>query len=393
VSSCHGLPRPGPATNGSAGTVAVVGGGVIGLSCAWRAASAGFTVTVHDPAPGSGASWIAGGMLAPVTEAVPGEQDLLALGAAALRRWPDFATELAAAGADPGLSLCGTLAVAVDPGDRDELERVAEQLARMGRQVEVLTGRAARRAEPALGPQVSRALLVPGDLSVDNRALIDALLTACHRAGVRFQRQRCAQVPSADAVVLAAGAHSAELHPVLHRAIRPVKGEILRLRSRPGTLLPPSRTVRAVVGGRRCYLVPRSGGRVVLGATQRETGFDTDVTAGGVLALLADAERVLPAIAEYALEEATAGLRPGSPDNLPLIGELEPGVLAATGHHRHGILLAPLTAEAVLALLRGEAVPAEAAIATPSRLTCGQPVSGDASHGSHAHSRGERSEP
>ncbi|MGH3795299.1 MAG: glycine oxidase ThiO [Pseudonocardiaceae bacterium] len=378
---------------GSGGTVAVVGGGVIGLSCAWRAASAGFTVVVHDPAPGSGASRVAGGMLAPVTEAVPAEPEVLALGAAALRRWPDFAAELTIAGADPGLSVRGTLVVALDPGDRAELDRLAEQLSRMGRRVEVLAGREVRRTEPSLGPQVRRALSVPGDLSVDNRALMDALLAACRGAGVRFHPQRCAQLPEADVVVLAAGAHSAALHPALHRAIRPVKGEILRLRSRPGTLAPPSRTVRAIAGGRHPYLVPRPGGRVVLGATQREIGFDTDVTAGAVLELLADAERVVPAIAEYALEETAVGLRPGSPDNLPVIGELEPGVLAATGHHRNGILLAPLTAEAVLALLRGEPVPEEAAPATPARLTCGQPVSGDASYSSHRHSRGERSDP
>ena len=126
-------------------------------------------------------------------------------------------------------------------------------------------------------------------------------------------------------------------------------------------------SARSSVGG-TVYLVPRDGGRLVLGATQREVGFDTDVTAGAVRELLADAERVLPAIAEYALEETAAGLRPGSPDNLPVIGELEPGVLAATGHHRHGILLAPLTADAVLALLRGEAVPVEVGPATPARL-------------------------
>jgi glycine oxidase len=131
---------------------------------------------------------------------------------------------------------------------------------------------------------------------------------------------------------------------------------------------PPARTVRAIVGGRHSYLVPRDDGRVVLGATQREVGFDTDVTAGSVRELLTDAERALPAIAEYHLEEAVAGLRPGSPDNLPVIGELEPGVLAATGHHRNGILLAPLTAEVILALLRGQAVPHEAGPATPGRL-------------------------
>jgi len=359
-------------------TVAVVGGGVIGLSCAWRAASAGFAVTLHDPAPGSGASRIAGGMLAPVTEAVPAEQKVLALGAASLRRWPDFAAELATAGADPGLQTRGTFAVALDPGDRAELDRLAEQLSGMGRQVDVLSGREARRAEPSLGPQVRRALSVPGDLSVDNRALLNALLMACRSAGVEFDGRRCTALPAADVVVLAAGAHSAGLHPALARVIRPVKGEILRLRSRPGTLPPPSRTVRAIVSGRHSYLVPRNGGWLVLGATQREVGFDTDVTAGAVRELLADAERVLPAIAEYTLHETAAGLRPGSPDNLPVIGELEPGVLAATGHHRNGILLAPLTADAVLALLRGEAVPVEAGPATPARLQ---------------HSRGLRSEP
>lgn len=308
-------------------------------------------------------------MLAPVTEASPIEPEVFALGAASLRRWPDFAAELTSAGGDPRLRAGGTLVVAVDPGDRAELDRVAEQLSRMERPVESLTARQARHAEPALGPQVCRALLVREDLSVDNRALLRALLVACRSVGVRFHRQRCRQLPSADAVVLAAGAHSAALHPVLEHTIRPVKGEILRLRSRPGTLAPPSRTVRAIVGGRHSYLVPRDGGGLVLGATQREVGFDTDVTAGAVRELLTDAERVLPAITEYILEEAAAGSRPGSPDNLPVIGELEPGVLAATGHHRQGILLAPLTAEAIVALLLGEAVAAEVGAAGPARLS------------------------
>jgi glycine oxidase len=332
-------------------------------------------------------------MLAPVTEMVPGEQEVLALGMDSLRRWPAFAAELTTTGADPGLRTRGTLAVALDAGDRTELDRLAEQLSGMGRQVEVLSGREAREAEPSLGPQVRRALSVPDDLSVDNRALLNALLVACRSAGVEFRGQRCTTLPAAEVVVLAAGAHSAALHPALARVIRPVKGEILRLRSRPGTLPPPSRTVRAIVGGRHSYLVPRDGGRLVVGATQREVGFDTDVTAGAVRELLVDAERVLPAIAEYVLEEAAAGLRPGSPDNLPVIGELEPGVLAATGHHRHGLLLAPLTADAVLALLRGEPVPVEAGAASPARLGCGQPVSGNASQGSHSHSRGPRSAP
>jgi glycine oxidase len=307
-------------------------------------------------------------MLAPVSESVPVEPEVFALGAASLRRWPDFAAALVEAGGDPRLRTAGTFVVAVDPGDRAELDRIGEQLARHGRPVEVLTGRQVRRLEPALGPQVCRALSVRGDLSVDNRALLDALLAACRNAGVQFLDHRCAQLPPADVVVIAAGADSAGLHPMLAGAIRPVKGEILRLRCRPGALAPPSRTVRAIVGGRVCYLVPRDGGRLVLGATQREAGFDTEVTAGAIREMLTDAERVLPSMAEYALEEAAAGLRPGSPDNLPVIGELEPGVLAATGHHRHGILLAPLTADAVVALLLDEDVPPEAEPAAPARL-------------------------
>jgi glycine oxidase len=307
-------------------------------------------------------------MLAPVSESVPVEPEVFALGAASLRRWPDFAVALTEAGSDPRLRTSGTLVVAVDPGDRAELDRIGEQLSRRGSPVEGLSGRQARQIEPSLGPQVCKALWVRGDLSVDNRALLDGLLAACRNAGVQFRAHRCIQLPAADVVVIAAGADSGALHPMLARAIRPVKGEILRLRCRPGTLAPPSRTVRAIVGGRACYLVPRDGGRVVLGATQREVGFDTEVTAGGIRELLTDAERVVPATTEYALEEAAAGLRPGSPDNLPLIGELEPGVLAATGHHRHGILLAPLTADAILALLRREGVPHEALPTAPDRL-------------------------
>lgn len=376
------------------GSVAVVGGGVIGLSCAWRAAAAGFDVTVHDPAPARGASHVAGGMLAPVTEAVPGEEDVLELGSASLLHWPGFAADLAAAaGRDPGLRTEGTVVVAHDPADRAELDRLGDHLARIGREVEVLRGRQLHRVEPALGPAVRHGLSVPGDLAVDNRALLDALLAGCRQAGVRMRLAQCEVLPAADTVVLAAGARGAALHPVLREAIRPVKGEIVRLRARSGALPPPSRTVRAVVGGRQCYVVPRDGGRVVLGATQHEVGFDETVTAGGVRALLDDAERVLPSIAEYALEETSAGLRPGSPDNLPLVGELQPGVIAATGHHRNGILLAPLTADAVLALLRGHPVPPQARPADPARLSCGHAVGAGAGPASQPRSLGERSEP
>ena len=159
------------------------------------------------------------------------------------------------------------------------------------------------------------------------------------------------------------------LHPALDGLVRPVKGEILRLAHRAGAFPPPSRTVRALVDGRPVYAVPRDGGGLVIGATQSETGFDTEVTVGGVRDLLRDAERVLPGIAEYALVETAAGLRPGSPDNLPLVGPAGPdGLLVATGHHRNGMLLAPVTADAVLALLRGDPVPEAVQAADPARF-------------------------
>lgn len=168
--------------------------------------------------------------------------------------------------------------------------------------------------------------------------------------------------------VIAAGAWSTGLHPALESVTRPVKGEILRLRARHGTLPLPTRTIRAHVESRPVYLVPRADGELVLGATQREVGYDEDVTVGGVRDLLCDAEQVLPGIAEYALTECAAGLRAGSKDNLPLIGWLEPGVLAATGHHRNGLLLAPATAAAVLDILREGAAPEYARAADPSRF-------------------------
>jgi glycine oxidase len=393
------------------GRLAIVGAGVIGLSCAWRAAEAGWTVELVDPAPGSGSSWVAGGMLAPVTEAWPGEEDLLELGAESLRRWPAFAAELAdAAGRPAGLRTEGTVVVAAAAGDRAELDDLAGYLAKLDREVDRLTARELRRLEPSIGPDVRGGLSVPGDLAVDNRVLLAALRAAADRAGVRFVQARAVRVAAdgvelaelpdpaeadrgpagrrwleADAVLIAAGAHSAALHAGLDGLVRPVKGEILRLRHRAGALPPPSRTVRAVVDGRPVYAVPRDGGGLVIGATQYETGFDTEPTVGGVRDLLRDAERVLPGVAEYALVEAAAGLRPGTPDNLPLIGSLAGGSaggpLVATGHGRNGMLLAPVTAAAVLALLTGEPGPPAAAVADPARLTRPTPAAAAAPNG------------
>ena len=339
--------------------IIVVGGGVIGLSVAWRLARAGQPVTVLDPAPMSGASWVAGGMLAPVSEASPGEEHLLASGTAALEAWPAFAAELD----DPGLRTEGTMVVAVDAADAAELDMLVDRLAALGRDVDRLTAAELRKLEPGISPSIRSGLLVPGDLAVDNRKLLRALHEAALRCGVEFVPAEVVRVrPGAvqlaeqstmdcSVAVIAAGAWSGALHPALAGVIRPVKGEILRLRARPGALPVPRRTIRALVESRHSYLVPRDGGEVVLGATQYEAGFDTDVTVRGVRDLLADAERILPGIGEFALIECAAGLRAGSPDNRPVLGWLEPGVLAATGHHRNGLLLAPTTASAVVGLV------------------------------------------
>ncbi|MBV9922360.1 MAG: glycine oxidase ThiO [Pseudonocardia sp.] len=354
--------------------LAVVGAGVIGLSCAWRAALVGWTVTLIDPRPARGASWVAGGMLAPVTEAWPGEEELLDFGLDSLRRWPRFAAELAAAaGRPPGLRRAGTVVAATGAGDRAELGSLAEFLGRLGREVDQLTGRELRRLEPALGPDVRGGLSVPGDLAVDNRAFLAALQAACDRVGVETIPRAVAvfedggvrlagdpDVVAADAVLLCAGAHSGLLHPALATLVRPVKGEILRLAHRGTALPPPTRTVRALVDGRPLYAVPRDDGGLVIGATQYEAGFDTDVTVAGVRDLLRDAERVLPAVAEFTLVETAAGLRPGSPDNRPLIGPLGNGLFVATGHGRNGMLLAPVTADAVVAVLDGGRGPSAA---------------------------------
>jgi len=366
--------------------VVVVGAGVIGLACAWRIAQrTAADVTILDPRPGSGASAVAAGMLAPLTEAHPAEEGLLRLALVAAERYPEFAAELASIAVDPGYASHGTLAVAFDADDRAELDRLAGQLSRLGLQAESLDARACRRLEPGLAPEVRGGLRVDGDRSVDNRQLVQALLAAAERAGVRWRGSRVERVveadgrvsgvrldggavAAADVVVVAAGCWSGSLHPSIDGLIRPVKGEILRLRPRAG-VVPVSRTVRGTVQGQRVYLVPRADGEIVVGATQQEAGFDTTVTAGAVYALLRDARRIVPGIDEYSLAEASAGLRPGSRDNVPLIGALGPaGLIAATGHHRNGMLLAGVTADAVATLLVDGALPSYAAAADPARF-------------------------
>lgn len=347
-------------------TLSVVGGGVIGLSVAWRAAQQGWSVRSYDAASGTGASWVAGGMLAPLSEGWPGEEKVLGLGAASLNLWPDFGKELES-GADVSLfTSTSSLTVALDGADADDLRTAAEWVVSQGHDVEVVGRARIRELEPMLGPKIRLGLLAPSELAVDNRLLLAALRDNAAAAGVEFVTENVRDLAdlSTDQVVLASGLAAPKLWPSL--PVRPVKGEILRLGSRPGVTPAPSRIVRGAVHGRPAYLVPRADG-MVLGATQYETGEDTQVTVGGVRDLLADAEALMPAIGEYELKEIAAGLRPMTPDNLPLIGRLSDRVVVAAGHGRNGILLTPVTAEAAVALLDGDVL-APAECANPERF-------------------------
>ena len=373
----------------------VVGGGVIGLGIAWRAALAGMAVTVVDEAPGRGASWAAAGMLAPVTEVHYGERPLLSLNLAAAARWPAFAAEVEeASGLPVGYRPGGTLAVARDADDNAALEDLYQFQLRCGLEVERLRSRECRQLEPGLAPSIRGGILAAGDHQVDNRALVEALLVACQRAGVRMVRGRVAELAvqadrvtgvllagggpvgsradgetlAAGVVVLAAGCWSGGLRGLAAEAlppVRPVKGQLLYLRG-PADQPLCLRNVR----GLEVYVVPRTDGRVVVGATIEEQGFDTTVTAGAVADLLRAALELLPDVAELELAETVVGLRPGSPDNAPMLGPAGPdGLVVATGHYRNGILLTPVTADAIAELLATGRAPEMIAPFAPGRFT------------------------
>ncbi|WP_280262685.1 glycine oxidase ThiO [Nocardia wallacei] len=348
-------------------SLAVVGGGVIGLSVAWRAAESGWSVTVFDPAAGSGASWVAGGMLAPLSEGWPGEEEPLDFGAASLARWPEFAARIRAATGVSVVVADETLTVALDAADAADLRTIADFVTARGHEMRLLDRPGVRACEPDLARTVRAGLLAPAEPAVDNRLLVESLRRCCEQAGVHIRATAVAAVDDLDhdRIVLATGAAAAQLWPGL--PVRPVKGEILRLRHRPGAPPPPRRVIRARVHGRPLYLVPRANG-IVVGATQYESGFDTAVTVAGVRDLIADAEAVLPALGEYELQEASAGSRPGTPDNLPLIGRVSDRVIVATGHGRNGILGVPITVDTVDALLSGDVL-AEAKAADPHRFS------------------------
>ncbi len=362
----------------------VVGGGVIGLAIAWRAAQRGLRANVLERSePGAGTSHVAAGMLAPVSEADPSEQPLLRLGLASARLYPEFVQELeAASGRDAGYLPCGTLMAARDRDEAEALDRMLALRTRLELPARRLLASEARRAEPALAPGVRLGLEIPDDHAIDPRMLTAALAEAARNAGAEIRAgtevssvdlvkgDRVAGVTltsgdrvAAEHVVIAAGPWSSQiggLPPDAVVPLHPIKGQIMRLHdpSGPGLL---TRVLRMQPG----YIVPRGDGRYVLGATMEERGYDTTVTAGAVYELLRDAIELLPGLDELVIDELSAGLRPATPDNTPALGPgAFDGLHWATGHYRGGILLAPVTAAIVVGALLGEGeVPAEVAAA------------------------------
>jgi glycine oxidase len=365
----------------------VVGAGMIGLACAWRAAASGARVAVLDRAdPLGGATRVAAGMLAPIGELRFGEDELLAMTLAAADLYPEFVAELQrVTGVETGYSRCGALHVALDRDEAAELRRQHELQRSRGMAAEWLGPQACRRLEPGLTPSFHGGVHVPSEAAIDPRALGAALSEALAASGGELRSEAEAEellldgdrvrgVRTADgaehlapAVVVATGCWSGDaawLPEAARPPVRPVKGQILELRG-PGHEPVSER----IVASERVYAVPRPDGRLIVGATVEERGFETTVTAGGVHELLREAYRLLPDVAELELVEAAAGLRPGTPDNLPLVGRGAcDGLLLATGHFRNGILLAPLTAAVIASLLAGEAADPRLAAAAPERF-------------------------
>ena len=354
--------------------VVIIGAGVIGLSIAWRLAPRA-TVTVFDRGKaGAGASHAAAGMLAACCEAEPGEEALVALGRESQSRWPAFATDLArATGIDVDLRTEGTLVLALTADDQATIAHNLEFQRQLDLPLEWLPAAATRAREPRLAGKIAGALFSPADHQVDNRKLAHGLRIATERAGAEIRehqpvRQLLVQgrqvrgvvlddgtsVP-ADAVVLAAGAWSrgiGGLPPDQRPPVRPIKGQMLALRMDPAAPL-----LSHVLWAPGVYLVPRRDGRLIVGATVEEKGFDETVTAGGLLTLLEAAWRAIPAVEELPVDEIWVGHRPGSRDDAPILGPgpLD-GLFYATGHYRNGILLAPVTADAMARLILDDVV-------------------------------------
>ena len=349
-------------------TIIIAGGGIIGLAIGWRLARAGAAVELFEKnTAGRGASWNAAGMLAPLSEVGFEELDFLKIGRESLRRYPEFLDELKQdSGIQVPLDTRGTLIIGLDRDDQERLRRLYGFRQHLGLPVEWLSGSAAREIEPLISPRASSAIWIPDDHQIDNRLLIGALKTAFEKCGgelhehdaissIRIVGNRVTGVATgtevfdASAAVIAAGCWSKRIEGIpaeLRPPVRPVKGQILTLR------MDPSCPLAHVIRAPDAYLLPKEDSRLILGASEEEMGFDTSITAGPVYTLLERGWEAIPSIYDLVIDEIEAGLRPGSRDHDPIVGETSiEGLFYATGHYRHGILLAPITAYEMCDLL------------------------------------------
>ena len=354
--------------------VVIIGGGIIGLGIGWQLAKSGCAVTIYErDRAGRAASWAAAGMLAPIAEVHFEEQELLELGSVSLRLYPEWVREL-----EVDSQMCvgyrreGTLIVGVDRDDAGLLQHFYDSQRLLGLKAEWLTGAEARDIEPLLSPQISAAISCPDDHPVDNRLMVSALIAAFQMAGgtlsentpikkIEVQNGRARGVwteeklHEADVIVLAAGCWSAEIDGLpdpISPPVRPVKGQMLALQMESG--ITPQRVIRTPRAkyNTNAYLVPKASGRLIVGATSEEMGFDTQLTAGGLFELLRSAWEAVPGIYELPVLETWAGLRPGSRDNAPILGRTcVENLIMATGHYRNGILLTPVTAREISSLI------------------------------------------
>ncbi len=352
--------------------VAIVGGGVIGLATGWRLARKGAAVSLYEKdRVGQGASWIAAGMLAPLSEVGFEELEFLALGRESLRLFPGFLKELAEdAGDEIALDTRGTLIIGLDRDDAERLRRLHVFREDLGLPVKWLTGTEAREIEPFISPRASSAIWIPDDHQVDNRRLVELLKAAFQKRGgtlnegcpvsrVHVDNEQVQGLRTEDGdveahrVVIAAGCWSKGIEGIpreLLPPVRPVKGQIITLEEIE------EYTFSHVVRAPDAYLLPKGDGRVILGASEEEMGFDTTITAGPIFRLLERGWEAMPGIYDLPIREILAGLRPGSRDHNPIVGKSPiQGLYYATGHYRHGILLAPATADEISGLILEDA--------------------------------------
>lgn len=371
--------------------IAVIGGGAAGLSLALKFLSRGCEVSIYDPKVGSGASNVAAGMLAPASEANFDEPFLADLMEKASRYWGSFAAEIAdQAGIPIGYQPTGTIVFGADSGDLAYLERASNYLISRGVSVQPLTLRERRKIEPLLSPDIAGASFISGDHQVNNRQFLRALTMILERSGATFIASRVSAISelsthvelqcgsgaekprSFDLCVIAAGAWSDSLFRMIDRSdiatqLLPVKGQILRVNA-DQNYGAPSHVVRGAVNNRPVYMVPRVDQEVVVGATMEEVGFDTTQRLGAITDILADATRVIPSIRESSLFETNFGFRPGTSDNLPLVGQVSGTIWAHTGHFRHGILVSPFTADALDRAIFNDSPPDWLKETTPNRF-------------------------